>query len=60
MKTLITLILSTAAISAFSQPKGIKCIYASTMQVKKKFLRHRKSDCKRHYHTKDETRPQGV
>lgn len=37
MKTLITLILSIAAISAFSQPKGIKCIYASTMQVKKSF-----------------------
>ena len=35
MKTLITLILSIISIPLFSQPKGIKCIYSSSMEVKK-------------------------
>ena len=35
MRFFTTLLLSVTAISAFSQPKGIKCIYSSSMEVKK-------------------------
>ena len=35
MKTLITLILSIISIPLFSQSKGIRCIYSSSMEVSK-------------------------